>query len=166
MFMFKTDCLWFGSQITGAVMSLQKRYQWNIHIRPLAQIDYFKNTTPLIFPVIWNDDVRFDCLKASPSNIELKFMGVCLYTDTRTVCFHFKTIKAFHLSPDKAQLLVEELANQLGGGGYGDAADIVSRLGNGVSRSSAADHSRTKINWHVLHISLMTISIIYSYIQS
>lgn len=47
--------------VTGAVITFHKRYQWNIWIRPLAGIDYFKQFHSLIVPVLWNDDVSL-CL--------------------------------------------------------------------------------------------------------
>lgn len=43
--------------VTGGVISFQKRYQWNIWIKPLAGIDYFQKYPSLLFPILWNDDV-------------------------------------------------------------------------------------------------------------
>ncbi|CAL8072560.1 unnamed protein product [Orchesella dallaii] len=43
--------------VTGAVIAFHKRYQWNIWIKPIAGIDYFKKFKPTIVPILWNDDI-------------------------------------------------------------------------------------------------------------
>lgn len=44
--------------VTGAIITFHKRFQWNIWIRPLSNIDYFSKFSSMIVPILWNDDVR------------------------------------------------------------------------------------------------------------
>ncbi|XP_021955612.1 sensory neuron membrane protein 1 isoform X2 [Folsomia candida] len=104
--------------VTGAVINYRKRFQWNIWLKPLPHVDYFKNLSPIIFPVIWNDD-------------------------------------NFQLNPDKAKLLEEELASQLGGVG-----DVASELLNRLAQNGAAGFCT--FHNHVLIIFSITTTLLLS----
>jgi len=94
-----------------------------------------------------------------------KFNSVYIRSILDFICFSFQTIKVFHLSPDKAQLLVEELANQMGGSGE-TAFDIVNRLGGSSSQTSSGNSFKLTVSWHTLHVLLMGVGIIICYWSS